>query len=43
MDKLPDGVTTDQKRIREDDVNIGSIFVSFALFLALLAAYYFFG
>ncbi|QMU62444.1 MAG: hypothetical protein GKR92_12340 [Gammaproteobacteria bacterium] len=43
MDKLTDGITTDQKRIREDDINIGGTIASILLLLALFVAYYFFG
>ncbi|MFK7815509.1 MAG: hypothetical protein AB8B92_04155 [Gammaproteobacteria bacterium] len=43
MDKLTDGITTDQKRVREDDVNVGAVIASLSLFIALFAMYYFFG
>jgi len=43
MDKFPDGIDTDQQRVRDDDINIGATIAVIILFLALLAAYYFFG
>jgi len=43
MDKLSDGITTDQQRVRDDDINIGGTIASILFLLALFAAYYFFG
>ena len=43
MDKLTDGITTDQQRVRDDDINIGGTITSILVLLALFAAYYFFG
>jgi len=43
MDKLKDGIVTDQQRIREDDPNIGLALTCFSLFAVLITAYFLFG
>lgn len=43
MDKLTDGITTDQQRVRDDDINIGGTIAAILFLLALFAVYYFFG
>ena len=43
MDKLQDEITTDQQRVRDDDINIGGTIAAILLLLSLFAAYFFFG